>query len=110
MKKLADHPFLRKLGTDVLDPQTTIDDVLARYRDARFRGKKVTTLLLDQGFWQDWAIICERKLCTSVFIRRNVQRTATKNAGKTGWKLAGTGTTLVSGRRHYQRCGTGLRN
>lgn len=49
-EELADHPFLRKLGPDVLDTATTIDDVLARYRDKRFRGKKITTLLLDQRF------------------------------------------------------------
>lgn len=48
--ELASWPFLQKLGTDVLDPDVTFEDVLARYRDPRFARRRLTALLLDQGF------------------------------------------------------------
>jgi len=48
--ELAAHPFLSRLGPDVLDPKTTLPDVIQRFTDKRFAGKKLTTLLLDQGF------------------------------------------------------------
>jgi len=44
------HPFLAKLGPDVLDPNLKPAAVLARLRDPRFRGRAVGALLLDQAF------------------------------------------------------------
>lgn len=44
------HPFLRRLGPDLLDKTTTVRQVRARFEDPRFVGKRLTTLLLDQGF------------------------------------------------------------
>lgn len=44
------HPFLAKLGPDVLDPALKPATVAARLRDARFRGRALGALLLDQGF------------------------------------------------------------
>lgn len=44
------HPFLSGLGPDVLDPALTARDVDLRLRDARFSGRQLSTLLLDQGF------------------------------------------------------------
>ncbi|MFN3431872.1 MAG: DNA-formamidopyrimidine glycosylase family protein, partial [Candidatus Sericytochromatia bacterium] len=48
--ELARHPYLTRLGPDVLDPELTVAEVLARYRDPRFTPKRLTTLLLDQAF------------------------------------------------------------
>jgi endonuclease-8 len=48
--ELAQHPFLQKLGPDVLDGAVTAADVLARLRDPRFHRRRLTALLLDQGF------------------------------------------------------------
>ncbi|MDZ7806932.1 MAG: endonuclease VIII [Gracilimonas sp.] len=45
-----DHPYIKKLGPDVVHPDTTYEDVLARYKDDTFRNRKLATLLLDQGF------------------------------------------------------------
>lgn len=47
---LAQHPFLRGLGPDVLDPTTTVEAVHERLASARFRGRRFASLLLDQGF------------------------------------------------------------
>jgi len=47
---LAAHPYLRKLGPDVLDATTTSDLVLARLGDARFARRSLAGLYLDQGF------------------------------------------------------------
>ena len=48
--ELDEHPFLRKLGPDLLDEQTTVEQVAERFRDKQFHRRKLTTLLLDQGF------------------------------------------------------------
>lgn len=47
---LATHPYLRKLGPDVLDATTTADVVLARLLDKRFARRSLAALFLDQGF------------------------------------------------------------
>ncbi len=44
------HPFLVKLGPDVLDPALDAGTVAARLREPRFRGRALAALLLDQGF------------------------------------------------------------
>jgi endonuclease-8 len=48
--ELAVHPFLRKLGPDVLDPALTWRDVSARLKLPQFRGRALGALYLDQGF------------------------------------------------------------
>jgi endonuclease-8 len=47
---LAAHPYLCKLGPDVLDSTTTADVVLARLVDKRFARRSLAALFLDQGF------------------------------------------------------------
>ena len=47
---VAAHPFLSKLGPDVLEASTTVDDVRTRLQDARFAGRQLGALLLDQAF------------------------------------------------------------
>jgi endonuclease-8 len=44
------HPFLAKLGPDVLDPALDAKTVTARLRDSRFAGRALGALLLDQAF------------------------------------------------------------
>lgn len=48
--ELAQHPYLSKLGPDVLNDNTDFDRVLAQYQDSRFQKRRLSTLLLDQGF------------------------------------------------------------
>ncbi len=48
--ELAAHPFLRKLGPDVLDEGTNRGLLLERLSDRRFRGRSLGALLTDQGF------------------------------------------------------------
>ena len=47
---LAIHPFLQKLGPDVLDDTITVEDVETRLLDKRFFRRGFPTLLLDQQF------------------------------------------------------------
>lgn len=47
---LPAHPFLRKLGPDVLDPALDARVVARRLADPAFAGKQLVGLLLDQGF------------------------------------------------------------
>lgn len=45
------HPFLSRLGPDVLDPALDLTQVLARLKDPRYARRRLTGLLLDQGFF-----------------------------------------------------------
>jgi len=49
-ERISEHSYIQKLGPDVLHPDTTYDDILAQYRSEDFQNRKLTTLLLDQGF------------------------------------------------------------
>jgi len=44
------HSYIEKLGPDVVHPKTTYEEVLKRYRSDTFKNRKLSTLLLDQGF------------------------------------------------------------
>src|SRR5690606_35495245 len=48
--ELARHPFLAKLGPDVLDPGLDAATVAKRLQDPRFTRRRLQGLLLDQGF------------------------------------------------------------
>lgn len=48
--RLEEHPFVARLGPDVLDPEVTVRDLTVRLRDRRFAGRQLATTLLDQGF------------------------------------------------------------
>lgn len=48
--ELEAHDYLKKLGPDVLHPDTDYEDILGRYEDDTFKNRKVATLLLDQSF------------------------------------------------------------
>ncbi|MGD1904424.1 MAG: endonuclease VIII [Leptolyngbyaceae cyanobacterium] len=44
------HPFLSRIGPDVLNPATTVEQVAQRLMEKRFYRRRLTTLLLDQQF------------------------------------------------------------
>lgn len=48
--ELAAHPFLAKLGPDILDPSLTPEAVGERLRDPLFARRALAALYLDQGF------------------------------------------------------------
>ena len=47
---LPEHPFLRKLGPDVLDSKLTWRQIADRLIEPGFRGRSLASLYLDQGF------------------------------------------------------------
>ncbi len=47
---LANHPFLNRVGPDILDPDLTADQVAERLRSPRFRNRALGHLYLDQAF------------------------------------------------------------
>ncbi len=44
------HPFIAKVGPDLLSEDVTIEELQERFKSKTFRGKKWTSLLLDQSF------------------------------------------------------------
>lgn len=48
--ELADHPYLRRLGVELLAPGTTLEDVLAQLAAPRHARRTLGALLLDQAF------------------------------------------------------------
>ncbi|MBT8049010.1 MAG: endonuclease VIII [Xanthomonadales bacterium] len=48
--QLQHHPFLRRIGPDILDTELTADLISARLDEARFRRRSVGGLYLDQSF------------------------------------------------------------
>lgn len=49
-EEVSGHSYIKKLGPDVLHPDTTFEDVLEQFQSDEFKNRKLTTLLLDQGF------------------------------------------------------------
>lgn len=49
-RKLEKHPFLTKVGPDILDRSLDTDAVVERLLDARFRNRSAGSLYLDQAF------------------------------------------------------------
>jgi endonuclease VIII len=48
--ELDNHPYLSKLGPDLLDESVTLAEVKARFHDPIYRRRQLATLLLDQQF------------------------------------------------------------
>jgi endonuclease-8 len=48
--RLAQHPYVARLGVELLAPDTTLATVEAVLRERRFAGRTLGALLLDQGF------------------------------------------------------------
>ena len=48
--ELDSHPFLSKLGPNLLDKSVTVPQVAARFMAGEFARRRLTSLLLDQGF------------------------------------------------------------
>lgn len=44
------HPYIAKLGVELLDPAITLEDVCAQVNQPRFARRNLAALLLDQGF------------------------------------------------------------
>jgi endonuclease VIII len=47
---LPSHPYIARLGTELLAAAITENEVLAQINDARFARRRLAALLLDQGF------------------------------------------------------------
>ena len=49
--QLRSHPYLSKLGPDLLDPESTLARVRAQAEEPRFQRRSLAALLLDQAFY-----------------------------------------------------------
>ncbi len=49
-EEIAKHPFIKKLGPDLLAPQTRSEEILERLEEKRFRNRQLGGLLTDQSF------------------------------------------------------------
>lgn len=48
--ELLRHPFLQRIGPDILDPQLTAEDIARRLQLPKFRKRALASLYLDQAF------------------------------------------------------------
>lgn len=48
--EVATHPFIQKIGPDLLNPEVTVEQVAERYMSERFKRRRLAAILLDQGF------------------------------------------------------------
>ncbi len=48
--ELGEHPFLRKIGPDIMDQRLTWRDIAARLQEPAFVNKELAALYLDQAF------------------------------------------------------------
>jgi hypothetical protein len=56
-EQLATHPFLLRVGPDVLDMTLTAESVKARLLSARFRGGSFPLCCWIRRFWPGWETI-----------------------------------------------------
>ncbi len=49
-RQLQKHPFLQRIGPDILDPELTTERIVARLDEKRFRNRALGSLYLDQRF------------------------------------------------------------
>ncbi len=49
-EQLSQHPFLQRLGPDILDQALTAEQIVDRLRSPEFRNRALGSLYLDQGF------------------------------------------------------------
>ena len=49
-EQLLEHPFLSRVGPDILDPSLTNAAIIQRLGEPRFRNRALGSLYLDQGF------------------------------------------------------------
>ncbi|HEB82146.1 MAG TPA: endonuclease VIII [Gammaproteobacteria bacterium] len=48
--RLSQHPYLKKLGPELLDENTTTEDIISRFEDTHFHRRALAGLLQDQSF------------------------------------------------------------
>jgi endonuclease-8 len=100
-KGIATHPFLAKLGPDLLDDSTTPELVRAQLEDRRFAGRTLAALLLDQAFVAGIGNYLRSEMLHVAGVRAarrpkdldDAERTALAGAiisvGRQAWKRAG---------------------
>ncbi|MCR8847868.1 endonuclease VIII [Rossellomorea sp. SC111] len=49
-EEVPSHPFISKVGPDLLSEEVSVDELVGRMKDKRFRNRKWAILLLDQAF------------------------------------------------------------
>jgi len=47
---LSSHPFLSKLGPDVLNSETTVEKIIDRLRSKKYNNRQLGGILTDQSF------------------------------------------------------------
>ena len=50
-QEVLEHPFIKKLGKDVLNPETTVADVIQKLTSAAYRNRQLGGFLTEQTFF-----------------------------------------------------------
>jgi len=114
---LEQHPYLNKLGPELLDPNTGVDDVVSRFEDRRFQRRNLVGLLQDQRFISGMGnyLCCEALHVSGIHptmrlldLDRSQRLRLAKNCFKLTWQTYKTGgiTNLIT--RAKKLCKAGL--
>ena len=96
-----EHPFLSRIGPDLLDPQLTKRALVARLRQPQFRNRAVGGLYLDQAFVAGIGNYLRSEIL--YFARVNPKLKAGELSAAAQRKLASE--TIAVGRRAYEQGG-----
>ena len=100
-QQVTEHPFLNRIGPDILDEQTTSANVADRLGHARFRRRAVGSLYLDQSFLAGVGNYLRSEILYTAGVHYQDKPTAFDNAVR--MRLARA--TLTISRRSYQAHG-----
>lgn len=113
---LCDHPFLAKLGPDVLTHGVTVEQILERLEQPRFMRRRLGALLLDQKFLAGIGnylrseilffagLMPDRKVNDLASVTRNYLANAILEVTQRAWRLAGV-TNIEAWRESLQMAG-----
>ena len=102
---LHEHPFLARLGPDIMDTTLVWRDIASRLQSPRFNGRTLASLYLDQGFLAGIGNYLRTEILFDAGLHP-LRRAADLGAGERG-RLARS--TLSISRRSYRTGGITLR-
>lgn len=103
-EELGEHPFLTRIGPDIMNPDLQWRDIAARLADKRFARKNLATLYLDQAFLAGNGNYLRSEILHDAGLHP-MQRPADLTRGQIG-KLSRS--TLALSRRSYETGGITL--
>jgi hypothetical protein len=86
-ERVHQHPFLHRIGPDVLDPSLEVVAVAARLQQPRFVRRHLGALLLDQAFLAGLGTTSGWKSCGRHSSRRDTGRSISMRRSSCSWPM-----------------------